>query len=321
MKLLDVKNLEVRFFTKRGIVHAVNNVSFDLNQGETLGIIGESGCGKSVTAFSILRLVDKPGKVTGGEILFKGHDLLPLSEKQMSRLRGREIGFIAQDPLASLDPVFPIGDQIGETLKAHTQMCTAERRERVIELMKELWIPSPETRVRDYPFQFSGGMCQRVVATIAISCSPSLIIADEPTTALDVTTQAQLLHVFSYLKTNHNIGIIFITHDFGIVPKICDRVAVMYAGYIVEMANVNDIFETPYHPYTRALMDSVPRIGKDMERLTTIPGQPPTLYQPPTGCMFKERCPLRQSECDNVPPAQEVGKGHIVYCWHISPEF
>jgi len=319
MALLKVQNLGVSFFTKRGIVHAVNGVSFSLERGEALGIIGESGCGKSVTAQSILRLVDYPGRIVSGSILFKDRDVLSLNKEEMRSIRGREIGFIPQDPTTSLNPVYTVGYQIKEKIKAHTELTRNETGEKVIKLMKEMWIPAAEIRVNDYPFQFSGGMCQRVTAAVSLSTDPSLAILDEPTTALDVTTQDQLLKMFISLQESRKMGILFITHDFSVLAKICDRVAVMYAGRIVETANIHDILETPYHPYTKALISCVPRIDdKDSDRLGTIIGQPPTFFQPPIGCVFKERCSSRRSECDSVPPTKEVGREHFVSCWCVS---
>jgi oligopeptide/dipeptide ABC transporter ATP-binding protein len=318
-RLLEVRDLRTYFHTREAVVKAVDGVSFHVNRGEILGIVGESGSGKSVTASSILRLVDEPaGRIVGGEILLEGRDLLSLSDREMQRVRGRQISMILQDPMASLDPVFTVDSQLAETMRAHRVAGEGQpMRERVVELLRMVQIPAPEARARAYPHQLSGGLRQRVVAAIAISCESSLLIADEPTTALDVTIQRQFLDMLCDLQRRTNMGMILITHDLGIVANTCDRVVVMYAGRIVETADVHTLFARPSHPYTRALLDSVPRLNERRRRLTAIAGQPPDAARKPSGCPFHPRCPSRLEICDReYPPSFAVDEpGHTAACW------
>jgi oligopeptide/dipeptide ABC transporter ATP-binding protein len=300
-------------------VKAVDGVSFSLRRGEILGIVGESGSGKSVTAMSILRLVDQPaGRIVGGEILLEGRDLLALDEREMGDVRGRRISMILQDPMASLDPVFTVESQLAETMRAHhIGRDDSAIHDRVLQLLRLVQIPAPEMRARVFPHQLSGGMRQRVVAAIALSCESGLLIADEPTTALDVTIQRQFLDLLVELQRRTNMGMILITHDLGIVAHTCDRVAVMYAGRIVETSDVRTLFAHPRHPYTAALLSSVPRVGERRRRLTTIAGQPPDPAQKPSGCPFHPRCTSRMERCElEYPPLRLVGEGgQTVACW------
>jgi oligopeptide/dipeptide ABC transporter ATP-binding protein len=316
--ILEVKDLRTYFITSRSVVKAVDGVSFHVNENETLGIVGESGCGKTVTCLSILRLVPQPaGRIIGGKILFEGEDILAMSEKQMQKLRGRKISMILQDPMASLNPVFTIGDQIGEAIATHSKVSGPNLVAKVIEVLKLVRIPAPEIRVRDYPHQMSGGMKQRVVGAIAISCRPRLLIADEPTTSLDVTIQAQYLQLLKDIQRELGMAIIFVTHDFGIVATMCDRVAVMYAGKIVESAPVRDIFYKPAHYYTSCLLKAVPKLKIKVDRLVAIEGQPPRLDNPPDGCRFAPRCTQSDDRCQHdEPPLIAVGDNHYVACWH-----
>jgi oligopeptide/dipeptide ABC transporter ATP-binding protein len=315
--ILKVEDLRTYFYTRRGVVKAIDGVSFYVREGETLGIVGESGCGKTVTSLSILRLVEKPaGKIVGGKIIFDGKNLLDLSEEEMRSYRGRMISMILQDPMASLNPVFTVGDQVAEPVKLHQRLQGRKVEEAVISALRMLRIPSPETRLRDYPHQMSGGMKQRVGGAIAISCHPQLLIADEPTTALDATIQAQYLALLKEIQQETNVAIIFITHDFGIVAKMCHRVAVMYAGKIVETAATRELFEMPKHPYTSALLNSVPRLDRKVDRLYSIEGQPPQLMNLPPGCRFQPRCPVAIDICSEQQPTEvEVSDGHFVSCW------
>jgi oligopeptide/dipeptide ABC transporter ATP-binding protein len=312
--VLTVRNLRTSFRTGRGVVKAVDDVSFDLRRGETLGIVGESGSGKSVTALSLMRLVPPPGKVESGSVVLDGTDLMALSEKQMQRVRGKGIALILQDPMTSLNPVLTVGDQIIETIKAHDRRPT-DHKARAIELLRRVNIPAPASRLNTYPHQLSGGMRQRVAGAIAMACDPVVLIADEPTTALDATTQLQYLQMLRALQAESNVGVVFITHDFGVVASMCDRVAVMYAGHIVEIGDVRSIFAAPAHPYTRALLKAVPTLEDNVERLETIPGQPPTLDALPPGCPFAPRCPLVHERCVTFPPDVVVGDGHSARCW------
>jgi oligopeptide/dipeptide ABC transporter ATP-binding protein len=319
-RLLEVNDLKTYFHTREALVKAVDGVSFHVDRGEILGIVGESGSGKSVTAASILRLVDEPaGRIEGGEILLEGRNLLSLSEREMQRVRGRRISMILQDPMASLDPVFTVESQLAETMRAHGVTAQEGQRlhERVMDLLRMVQIPAPEARARAYPHQLSGGLRQRVVAAIAISCESSLLIADEPTTALDVTIQRQFLDMLCDLQRRTNMGMILITHDLGIVANTCDRVVVMYAGRIVETADVHTLFARPSHPYTKALLDSVPRLNERRRRLTAIAGQPPDAAHTPPGCPFHPRCPSRLEICDQeYPPLVAVGEpSHTAACW------
>jgi oligopeptide/dipeptide ABC transporter ATP-binding protein len=315
--LLDVQDLKTYFFTRSGVVKAVDGVSFTLHSGETLGIVGESGCGKSVTALSIMGLVPEPaGRIVGGRVLLAGEDLLTKSREQMQRLRGREICMILQDPMTSLNPAFSIGDQLLETLQLHRDAQRTRLRAKAVDLLQKLKIPSPEARLHSYPHQLSGGMRQRVVAAIALAGSPRVLIADEATTALDATIQYQYLLLLKDLQRETGLSMIFITHDFGIVAKVCDRVVVMYAGRVVESATVRDLFNLPSHPYTEALMRSVPDVDKDVDFLPSIDGQPPALDNLPPGCPFAPRCSYVMDRClENYPPSVAVSREHQVACW------
>jgi oligopeptide/dipeptide ABC transporter ATP-binding protein len=315
--ILQVEDLHTHFFTRSGVVKAVDGVSFSVAEGETLGIVGESGSGKSMTALSILRMVPAPaGQIVGGKILLRGENLLEKSEKEMRKIRGRRISMILQDPMTSLDPVFTIGDQLVEPIRIHQREQGGDPWARVKEMLTLVKIPSPETRMNDYPHQMSGGMRQRVVGAIALACQPELLIADEPTTSLDVTIQAQLLALLKEVQRQLNLAMIIITHDFGIVARICHRVAVMYAGRIVEAADVRTLFRNPAHPYTVALLKSLPRLGTEAERLFTIGGQPPDPRHLPPGCSFAPRCTRAMEVCSGeYPPQREVGEHHVVSCY------
>jgi oligopeptide/dipeptide ABC transporter ATP-binding protein len=319
-QLLEVKSLVTEFKLSQGIVHAVNGVSFTLHEGEVLGIVGESGCGKSVTALSIMRLIDIPGKIKKGEVWLRSKtddiNLLKLSRKQMERVRGNKISMIFQDPMTSLNPVLTIGYQIMEPLKVHRGLSESQARETTVKLLDRVGIPEAHLRLKDYPHQFSGGMRQRVMIAMAVACSPQLLIADEPTTALDVTIQAQIIDLINELKDEFDTAVIIITHDLGVVAEIADQVVVMYAGYIVENSSVRAIYETPQHPYTKALMGSVPRLRYWPERLTTIEGAPPSLTTEIIGCPFQPRCSLRISRCEiENPSLVEITPGHTCACW------
>ena len=317
-ELLQVKNLQTHFFTPDGVVKAVQGVSFDLKEGETLGIVGESGSGKSVTALSVMRLIPwPPGKIVGGEVIYKGDDLLKYSTEEMRQIRGKEISMIFQDPMTSLNPVMTISRQIGEMLQLHLGLTGAQARTRTLELLRLVGIPSAEQRLDAYPHQFSGGMRQRVMIAMALSCNPKLLIADEPTTALDVTIQAQILEIIKKLKSEFNTAVIFITHDLGVVAGLCDRVIVMYGGRIMEEAPTTNLYKDPRHPYTLGLLKSVPRLDEDRkERLEPIPGMPPDLVNPIPGCPFYPRCTFREEyHRDNMPPLRNVAPGHQVACF------
>ena len=318
--VLEVKDLRTHFKTRWGTVKAVDGVSFDLRRGETLGIVGESGSGKSVTMLSLMRLVPiPPGRIVSGEIILDGEDLLHLTEGQMSKVRGSQIALIIQDPMTSLNPVFSIGNQVTETIKIHQDIPRKGVREMALEVLRKVNIPAAETRMRDYPHQMSGGMRQRVVGAISISCQPSVLIADEPTTSLDVTIQAQYLKLLKELQQESNLGLIFITHDFGIVAKMCDKVAVMYAGKIVEQGSVRDIFNHPSHPYTEALLASVPKLEEDVDRLYSIEGQPPALHDLPPGCPFAPRCAYVMEQCrEEYPSIFQVNEAHSAACWRLA---
>jgi oligopeptide transport system ATP-binding protein len=316
--LLQVKDLKTQFFTQDGVVNAVNGVSFDLYEEETLGIVGESGSGKSVTALSILGLIPMPpGKITGGEVLFKGQNLVGMPEEQMRHIRGKEIAMIFQDPMTSLNPVLTISRQIGESLQLHMDMDKSAARKRTVELLKLVGIPSAADRIDDYPHQFSGGMRQRVMIAMALSCNPKLLIADEPTTALDVTIQAQILDLIKRLKREFGTAVMMITHDLGVVAGMCDRVQVMYAGHLVEQANVDQLYADPRHPYTLGLIRSVPRLDEARkERLEPIPGLPPDMVNLPPGCPFYPRCSFHMPVClEQRPLLRPVDGEHTVACW------
>lgn len=321
MALLEVCNLKTGFQTDDGSFVAVDDVSFTLEAGQTLGIVGESGCGKSVTSLSIMRLIpEPPGKILDGKILFKGKDLLRVSEKEMRSIRGNQISMIFQEPMTSLNPVFTIGDQIAETIALHQKNLTTDQvRQKTIEMLDLVGIPEPAKRYEQYPHQLSGGMRQRVMIAMALSCRPQLLIADEPTTALDVTIQAQILDLIRKLQTEFGSSMILITHDLGVVAETCDHVLVMYAGKVVEQGTVEDIFYRPKHHYTKGLLNSVPHFtsGQRRKRLETIPGIVPSLLNLKPGCRFKDRCRAAQSDCslDN-PPLVNVAAGHSAACLH-----
>lgn len=318
--VLQVQNLKTYFQTKWGTVKAVDGVSFDLRRGETMGIVGESGCGKSVTMLSLMRLVpEPPGRIVEGSIILEGEDLLQLSEAEMTAVRGKRIALIVQDPMTSLNPVFSIGNQVMEAIRIHQHLPKKGVIASALDVLRKVNIPAAEVRMRDYPHQMSGGMRQRVVGAIAISCQPTVLIADEPTTSLDVTIQAQYLKLLNDIKRESNISLIFITHDFGIVAKMCDRVSVMYAGKIVESGSVRDIFNNPSHPYTEALLASVPKMEEDVDRLYSIEGQPPTLHDLPPGCPFAPRCQYVMERCRaEYPPQFRANEDHYAACWRLN---
>ncbi|PWT87758.1 MAG: peptide ABC transporter ATP-binding protein [Acidobacteria bacterium] len=315
--LLEIKNLRTTFFTEDGPVPAVNDVSFFIRPGEILGLVGESGCGKSVTSLSILRLVSAPGRISGGQIFFQGKDLLSLSEKEMEAVRGNKISMIFQEPMTSLNPVMTIGNQIAEAVILHKGVSKREGRKRAIELLKAVRIPDPERRIDEYPHQMSGGMRQRVMIAMAIACTPVLLIADEPTTALDVTIQAQILELLNSLREQFQLSILLITHALAVVAEVADRVIVMYAGKIVEQAPVREIFEAPRHPYTVALLQSIPRIrGEKIPKLHAIEGTVPNLLNLPSGCTFYDRCKDRMDRClEKFPDAIHLNSEHSVACY------
>jgi len=316
--ILEVEDLEVRFATARGTVHAVNGITFDIAPGETLGIVGESGCGKSVTSLAILGILARNGRVTNGRALFGGRDLIRLSDRELREIRGREIAMIFQDPMTSLNPVLTVGRQIREALETHFGMERKEANARAAELLDQVGIPSPDLRLKDYPHQFSGGMRQRAMIAMALACEPKLLIADEPTTALDVTIQAQILDLLRKLVKDRDTALILITHDLGVVAGMCERVNVMYAGLFVEAAPADVIFARPRHPYTLGLLQSVPRLDAGRrQRLTPIEGAPPGMLVPPTSCPFAPRCrfEVEQSRKEN-PKLVEIEPGHFVACFN-----
>ena len=320
--LLSIQDLSVHFFTDRGVVPSVNRVSYEIFEGETLGLVGESGCGKSVTAHSIIRLIPQPpGKIVNGKIMFRGEDLTTISNQRMREIRGNEIAMIFQEPMTSLNPVFTIGDQITEAITLHTEIEFNEARHLAVAMLKKVGIPSPEIRIDEYPHQMSGGMKQRVMIAMALSCNPALLIADEPTTALDVTIQAQILDLISELQQDSKMSVLMITHDLAVVAEVCDRVVVMYGSRIVEIAKVEDLFSNPKHPYTQGLFSSIPDVEEDRQRLTPIPGFVPNPMNFPTGCKFNNRCPHKTEICSTVEPElQSVNEGHYVSCHLINQE-
>ena len=317
--ILEVEGLHTYFFNRGSTVKAVDGVSFFLREGETLGIVGESGCGKTMTALSLLRLVPQPaGKIVSGEIRLNGEDLLQKSDDEMRQIRGRQISMILQDPQTSLNPVFTIGNQLMEALGMARREGRKNMVTRAVEALRNVNVAAPERRLEDFPHQMSGGMKQRVVGAIALSCEPGVIIADEPTTALDVTIQLQYLRLLKDIQAETGLAIIFITHDFGVVARMCDRVAVMYAGRIVENGPVREIFNEPSHPYTRALIDSVPKLEERTDRLYSIEGQPPLLSNLPEGCRFADRCEFAREKCyAEYPPSYTVKEGHTADCWRL----
>lgn len=317
--LLDVRDLQVIFDTKDGIVRAVNGISYSLDQGDTLGIVGESGCGKTVSALSMLRLLpEPPAEIVGGQMLFEGHDILQMKASEMHRIRGGEIAMIFQDPMTSLNPVMTIGDQISEAMRVNLGTGPREARDRSIEILTNVGIPKAAERLNDYPHEFSGGMRQRVMIAIAISCRPKLLIADEPTTSLDVTVQAQLIDLVKRLQEELGMTVIWITHDLGVIARLAKRVNVMYAGYIVEMGPIKPLFKQPLHPYTRALLTSLPSLDMTSDQeLDYIEGTPPNMINLPKGCSFQPRCPYRTEKCTTRPELLSVEDGRQVACWNL----
>ena len=323
-KLLEIKNLEIQYVTSDGTVHAVNNIDLEIGKGETLGLVGETGAGKTTTALGILRLVpDPPGKILSGEIQFKGDDLLKLKDADMRKIRGNQISMIFQDPMTALNPILRVGEQIAEVIHLHGNMSRAEAMQKGLEMLELVGIPA--SRARDYPHQFSGGMKQRVVIAIALACSPQLLIADEPTTALDVTIQAQVLDMMHDLKEKLGTSMLLITHDLGVVAETCDKVAIMYAGEIVECGTAEHIFEATSHPYTKGLFDSLPSLEEDVERLKPISGLMPDPSNLPSGCAFHPRCPYATEQCKTEHPGfSDLGNGHKCRChrWQeLAPTF
>jgi oligopeptide/dipeptide ABC transporter ATP-binding protein len=315
-----VEDLRTHFFTRRGVIRAVDGVSFTLRAGETLALVGESGSGKSVTCLSLVRLVPEPaGRIVGGRVLLDGEDLLQKTGAEMRRVRGKQIAMVLQDPMTSLNPALTIGTQVGEVLRLHQGLRGASLRERVLEALRRLRISAAGTRLSQYPHQFSGGMRQRVSSAIALSCAPRLLIADEPTTSLDVTIQAQYLDLLKEVQAAAGVAVILVTHDFGIVAANADRVAVMYAGKVVEMGSTLEVFDHPSHPYTQALLRCLPDVGTRRQTLVEIGGQPPDLARLPAGCPFAPRCPERQPICTEAyPPPVTVASGHVAHCWVVS---
>jgi oligopeptide/dipeptide ABC transporter ATP-binding protein len=318
--ILEIKNLKTYFYTEAGAVKAVDSVNLVVRRGEVLGLVGESGCGKSVTSLSIMRLISQPGRIVAGEIIFDNADLLKLPEKKMVAIRGNRMSMIFQQPQSSLNPVFRVGDQLSEAIVLHQDVSKEEAHERTIELLRMVGIPEPESRARAYPHELSGGMAQRVMIAMALACVPELLIADEPTTALDVTIQAQILDLMRNLRNKMDTAIILITHDLGVVAEMCDRVNVMYAGRIVEEAGVVELFKSPKHPYTAALIGSTPVLGQADRELTTIPGSVPNLIDLPVGCKFAPRCQARidnqLERCtEEEPHLKEIAPNHWVRCW------
>jgi oligopeptide transport system ATP-binding protein len=317
-RLLEVRDLATRFYTPEGVVHAVNGISYTLDHGEALGIVGESGCGKSVSVLSVMRLIpDPPGKITAGEVLYRGEDLLKLDRSQMQHMRGNEIAMVFQDPMTSLNPVMTIGHQISESLIVHLGMSQAGARKRAVELLSLVGIPQPDDRYDSYPHQFSGGMRQRAMIAMALSCEPSILIADEPTTALDVTIQAQIVDLVKNLRDQLGMAVIWITHDLGVVAGLVEKLIVMYAGFIVEHGHIDDIYADPRHPYTLSLLKSLPRVDRSSkEKLATIPGLPPDLLGLPPGCPFAPRCTYSIERCrEENPQLETVEPNHEIACW------
>ena len=315
-ELLKVENLKTYFFTHEGTVKAVDGISFSINRGETLGLVGESGCGKSVTALSIMRLIPHPpGRIVSGEIYSEGKNLLKYNEKEMRNIRGKKISMIFQEPMTSLDPVFTIGHEIKEAVRLHSSVNKKDARDKTIETLKVVGMPDAEKRINNYPHELSGGMRQRAMIAMALCCNPALLIADEPTTALDVTIQAQILRLINELKDEFGASVLLITHDLGVVAEMCDNVAVMYAGHIVEHTDVDTIFSNPLHPYTKGLNKSIPRLDVDMERLETIKGLVPNLIDLPSGCPFHPRCSYCSAKCmKEMPVLKEAADNHLVKC-------
>lgn len=319
--ILEVKNLETSFFTHVGEVKAVRNISFSVKKGEILGIVGESGSGKSVSLMSMMRLIEHPGKVKNGEVLFEGNDLLKKTEKEMLDIRGKEIAMVFQDPMSSLNPVYRIGNQIVESIRYHEKISKSEARKRAVELLKMVGIPSAEERLNSYPHEFSGGMRQRVMIAMALACHPKLLIADEPTTALDVTIQLQILRLMEQIQKKEGTTIMLVTHDLGVVAELCERVIVMYGGKIMEEGTVEDIFYNAKHPYTKGLLNSIPSVENCKERLIPIPGSPPDLLNPPKGCPFCYRCSEARKICTEMEPSfYQISDSQRCACWMQDPK-
>ena len=316
--LLDIRGLKTHFATDDGIVQAVDGVDITIHRGETVGVVGESGCGKTVTAMSVLKLIAMPpGKIVAGQILYQGRDLVPLDTQEMDRVRAKDIAMVFQEPMTSLNPVYTIGEQIAESLRKHEGLSRRDAVAKTVEMLRLVQIPNPDKRLNDYPHQFSGGMRQRVMIAMALACSPKLLIADEPTTALDVTIQAQILELLGDMKARFGMAIMLITHAMGVVAETCQRVVVMYAGRVIEEAPVDELFANPRHPYTQGLIRSIPRIdlAGEKTRLEAIPGVVPSLLRPPPGCRFAARCRFASAKCrEAVPPLRDVGAGHRVAC-------
>jgi len=322
--LLEIRGLKTHFSTDDGMVQAVDGVDITIGRGETVGVVGESGCGKTVTALSVLKLIAMPpGRIVAGQVLYQGRDLVPLGSDEMDRIRAKDIAMVFQEPMTSLNPVYTIGEQIAEVLRRHEGLSRRDATAKTVEMLRLVQIPNPDRRVHDYPHQFSGGMRQRVMIAIALSCSPKLLIADEPTTALDVTIQAQILELLAEMKSRFGMAIMLITHAMGVVAETCQRVVVMYAGKVIEEAPVDELFANPRHPYTQGLIRSIPRIdtaATQKARLEAIPGVVPSLLNPPPGCRFAPRCRYAMAKCrEAVPPLREVGGGHKVACVLVEP--
>jgi peptide/nickel transport system ATP-binding protein len=319
LNLLEIQGLTTHFFTRSGVVKAVDNLSLGLQQGRVLGLVGESGCGKTVTALSILNLVPYPGKIVSGSIFFEGRDLLTIPPKEMRHIRGARISMIFQEPMTALNPVFTVGNQIAEVLTTHLGRSRSEAMNQAVDLLRSVGIPAPEKRIQEYPHQLSGGMRQRVMIAMAIACRPSIILADEPTTALDVTIQAHILELLSRIQSEMGMAMVLVTHDLGLIAERAHEVAVMYAGRIVEQAGTRELFEHPMHPYTRGLIASVPRPADGRsKRLKTIAGSVPRLIDLPKGCTFLSRCEIKTGQCEREPQLVEVRLGHRVRCWNAS---
>ena len=317
--LLEIERLEVQFDTRRGVVRGLRGVDLTIGRGETLAIVGESGSGKSVTAQAVMGLIDVPGRISGGDIRWKGHSLLTRAGARMARdIRGKEIALVFQDPMTSLNPLIRVGAQISEVLRRHLNMTRAVADLRTLELLEAVGIPAPPRRANQYPHELSGGMRQRVMIAMAIACEPELLIADEPTTALDVTIQAQVLELLAGLQESLGLCVLLMTHDLGVVAGLCNRVAVMYAGQIVETGLAEDVFERPAHPYTQGLIRSTPRLDDHMERLIAIEGAPPNMLAAPSGCAFRERCPIAQAQCETMPKLEPSRHEGTVACWRAS---
>jgi len=313
--LLEITDLRTHFATADGLVRAVDGVSLRIRQAKTLGVVGESGCGKSITALSIMRLIERPGRIVSGSIKFDGQDLLAMREEDMRDIRGNQISMIFQEPMTSLNPVYTCGEQIAESVMTHGGGSHRDAMIRAIDMLSQVGIPDPKRRASEHPHQLSGGMRQRVMIAMALSTNPELLIADEPTTALDVTIQAQILELMKALREKNRMAIMLITHDLGVVAEMSDDVSVMYAGKIVEASDAVSVFDRPHHPYTRGLLASIPRLGEKREKLAVIKGVVPNPLNLPTGCLFKRRCPSRMPVCDVAPPFQEIAPGHVSRCW------